>query len=123
IQDENARVELEDSADLSDLDQRLMQSQMLVATHRGLLAEARARFEGLSREMDARNRRISAIAQERETWKARVAGAEAHIASLKEREEEAREEVAELDIAPEEFDEKRRNLLDQLQLAEEARRE
>lgn len=123
IQDGSARVELEDSADLSDLDQRLMQSQMLVATHRGLLAEARARFEGLSREMDARNRRISAIAQERETWKARVAGAEAHIASLKEREEEAREEVAELDIAPEEFDEKRRNLLDQLQLADEARRE
>jgi chromosome segregation protein len=123
IQDESARVELDDSADLSDLDRRLMESQMLVATHRGLLAEARARYEGLSREMDARNRRINAIAQERETWKARVAGAQSHIASLKEREEEARDEVGDLDIAPEEFNEKRRNLLNQLQAAEEARRE
>jgi chromosome segregation protein len=122
VQEENARIELEDSADLSSLDERLRDSQLEVATDRSLLAEARARHEGLSREADARQRRINAIAQERATWAARAASAADHIATLREREEEAREELAELDIAPEEFDEKRRNLLSELQKMEEARR-
>ena len=122
VQEENARIELEDSADLSSLDERLRDSQLEVATDRSLLAEARARHEGLSREADARQRRINAIAQERATWAARAASAADHIATLREREEEARDELAELDIAPEEFDEKRRNLLSELQKMEEARR-
>ncbi|MGL4094565.1 chromosome segregation SMC family protein [Agrobacterium cavarae] len=122
VQEENARIELEDSADLSSLDERLRDSQLEVATDRSLLAEARARHEGLSREADARQRRINAIAQERATWAARAASAADHIATLREREEEARDELAELDIAPEQFDEKRRNLLSELQKMEEARR-
>lgn len=122
VQEENARIELEDSADLSSLDERLRDSQLEVATDRSLLAEARARHEGLSREADQRQRRINAISQERATWAARAASAADHIGTLREREEEARDELAELDIAPEEFDEKRRNLLTELQKMEEARR-
>ncbi|QCI98490.1 chromosome segregation protein SMC [Agrobacterium larrymoorei] len=122
VQEENARIELEDAADLSRLDERLRDSQLEVATDRSLLAEARARHEGLNREAETRQRRINAIAQERSTWAARVASAADHISTLREREEEARDELAELDIAPEEFDEKRRNLLNELQKMEEARR-
>jgi chromosome segregation protein len=122
VQEETAQIELEEAADLSDLDFRLRESQLEVATDRSLLAEARARHEGLNREAEAHQRRINAIAQERATWQARAASASGHIATLREREEEAREELAELDIAPEEFDEKRRNLLTQLQKTEEARR-
>ncbi len=122
VQEENARIELENSADLPDLDQRLRDSQLEVATDRSLLAEARARHEGLNREAETRQRRVTAIAQERATWAARAASAADHIAKLREREEEARDELVELDIAPEEFDEKRRNLLTELQKMEEARR-
>lgn len=122
VQEDNARIELEDAADLSELDFRLRESQLEVATDRSLLAEARARHEGLSREAESRQRRIHAIAQERATWQSRAASASGHIATLREREEEARDELAELDIAPEEFDEKRRNLLTELQKAEQARR-
>ncbi len=122
IQEENARIELEDAADLTDLDFRLRESQLEVATDRSVLAEARARHEGLSREAESRQRRINAITQERSTWAARAASAAEHISTLREREEEARDELAELDIAPEEFDEKRRNLLTELQKTEEARR-
>lgn len=121
-QAEAARSELEEAPDLSDVDRRLAAQQMAVATDRAELAEARARFEGLSREMEARRRRLSAIAQERATWAARAASAEDHIATLREREEEAREEMAELDLAPEEFEDKRRALLSELQRADEARR-
>jgi chromosome segregation protein len=122
-QEENARIEMEDAPDLSALDLRLRESQLEVATDRGLLAEARARHEGVSREAESRQRRLQAIAQERSTWASRAASAADHIATLREREEEAREEIAELDIAPEEFDEKRRNLLTELQKTEEARRQ
>lgn len=122
VQEENARIELEDAPDLTALDERLRFQQAEVATDRGALAEARARHESLNRENDARQRRIVAIGQERETWRQRAASAEDHIATLREREEEAREEAAELEMAPDEFDDKRRALLTELQKAEEARR-
>ncbi|KAJ34551.1 hypothetical protein BW45_03130, partial [Agrobacterium tumefaciens] len=43
VQEENARIEMEDAPDLSVLDLKLRESQLEVATDRGLLAEARAR--------------------------------------------------------------------------------
>ena len=122
LQEENARAELEDAPDISDIDDRLREQQAVVATDRGLLAEARARFEGLSRETEARRRRLAAIEQERSAWKARAKSAADHIASLREREEEAREEIADLDTAPEEFDDRRRGLMNELEKAEQARR-
>ncbi|MBB3659569.1 chromosome segregation protein [Rhizobium sp. BK650] len=122
VQEENARIELEDAPDLSALDERLRFQQAEVATDRGALAEARARHESLNRENDTRQRRIVAIGQERETWRQRAASAEDHIGTLRDREEEAREEAAELEMAPDEFDDKRRALLSELQKAEDARR-
>ncbi|WP_137132255.1 chromosome segregation SMC family protein [Rhizobium sp. FY34] len=121
-QEEGARAELEDAPDIADVERRLAGQQLSLATDRAELAEARARFEGLSRETEARRRRLSALAQERATWKSRADSAGEHIATLREREEEAREEVAELDLAPEEFDDKRRALLNEVQRADEARR-
>lgn len=121
-QEEEARAEQEDAPDLADLDRRLGQQQLTVAQDRATLAEARARYEGLSRETEARRRRLSAISAERQSWKSRAANAEEHIATLREREEEARQEVAELDLAPEEFEDKRRALIDELQKAEASRR-
>ncbi|WP_454848487.1 chromosome segregation SMC family protein [Rhizobium binxianense] len=122
VQEENARIELEDAPDLTDIDERLRFQQAEVATDRGALAEARARHESLNRENEARRRRIVAIGEERGTWRQRAASAEDHIATLRDREEEAREETAELELAPDEFDDKRRALLTELQKAEEARR-
>ncbi|TBD36628.1 chromosome segregation SMC family protein [Rhizobium ruizarguesonis] len=123
IQEENARIELEDAPDLTAIDERLRFQQAEVATDRGALAESRARHESLARENEARQRRIMAIGQERDTWRQRAASAEDHVATLREREEEARDEAAELELAPDEFDDKRRALLSELQKAEEARRQ
>ncbi|TWB55428.1 condensin subunit Smc [Rhizobium sp. ERR 922] len=123
MQDENARIELEDAPNLDAIDLKLRDQQAEVATDRGVLAEARARHEGLNRENEARQRRILAIQQERDTWHQRAASAEEHIQTLRDREEEAREEAAELDLAPDEFDDKRRALMNELQKAEDARRQ
>jgi chromosome segregation protein len=122
VQDENARIELEDAPDLTAIDGRLREQQMEVSTDRGALAEARARHEGLSRENEAHRRRIAAIVQERDGWRQRVASAQDHIQTLRDREEEARDEAAELDLAPDEFEDKRRALMSELTKAEEARR-
>ncbi|MDE1159479.1 MAG: chromosome segregation SMC family protein [Neorhizobium sp.] len=123
LQEENARIEIEDAPDLSQIDARLRDEQAAVATDRGLLAEARARYEGLSREVEARKRRISAIAQERTSWTTRAASAAQHIESLREREDEARDEIADLEAAPEEFEERRHALLNEVQKADAARRD
>lgn len=122
IQDENARIELEEAPDLTEIDLKLRHQQAEVATDRGTLAEVQARHEGLNRENEARQRRIVAIGQERANWRERAASAEDHIQTLRDREEEAREEAAELELAPDEFDDKRRALITELQKAEEARR-
>ena len=122
VQEENARIEMEDAPDIADLDLRLREAQAEVLAGRGALAEVRARYEGLSRENDAHRRRLVAIGQERAGWQSRAAGAEQHIATLREREEEAREEVADLDMAPDAFDERRHALMNELSKAEEARR-
>ncbi|BCH65215.1 chromosome partition protein Smc [Agrobacterium vitis] len=119
---EEAQIALADQADLTALDEQLRQLQMEVATGRGLVAEARARHEGFARENDQRQRRIMAIRQERQSWAQRAASASQHIATLREREEEARDEMADLDAAPDEFDEKRRLLMGELDKAEAARR-
>lgn len=122
-QEENARIEIEETPDLSALDSRLREAEAEVATDRGRLAEARARFEGLAREDESRRRRILAIRQERSTWQARARSAEDHIATLREREAEAQDEMMALELAPDEFDEKRRALLSELDKADKARRE
>ncbi|MBP1850272.1 AAA family ATPase [Rhizobium halophytocola] len=121
-QAEDARIALEDAPDVSDLDRRLAEQQTAVATGRAVLAEARAVHESLNRENEQRRRRILAIAQERVTWQERAASADDHIATLREREQDAREEMEGLDLAPEEFDDKRRALLDELQKADGARK-
>ncbi|PZM09106.1 chromosome segregation SMC family protein [Rhizobium tubonense] len=122
IQDENARIELEDAPDLSAIEAKMRDQQLDVATDRSALAEARARHEGLNRENEARKRRILAIGQERDTWHQRAESAEDHIQTLRDREEEARDEAAQLELAPDEFDDKRRALMNELQKMEDARR-
>ncbi len=122
VQEEDARAQLEDAPDLSGLDLRLREQQAEVAADRASLAEVRATHDGLARENELRGRRIAAIAQERETWKARAGNAQNQIDTLKSRTEEAREEIENLAEAPEEFEEKRISLMNQLQKAEEARR-
>ena len=122
INEEDARIALEDAPDLSDLDEKLREEQASVATLRGVLAEARAVHESLNRENEQRQRRILSIRQERATWQARAASAEAQIATLRERDAEARDELAELELAPDEFDDKRRMLMTELQKAEGERK-
>ncbi len=121
-QEEDLRIELEDAPDPAALDLALREAQAALAADRGAAAEARAWYEGQSRENEARQRRLAAIAAERASWQARAAGAETQIETLRDRELEAREEFEALQEAPGEFDERRHALMRELSKAEDARR-
>ncbi|CAN7461041.1 chromosome segregation SMC family protein [Rhizobium sp. LjRoot254] len=123
ISEEDARVTLAEAPDLSGLELRLREQGILVAEKRAALTEARALNDAEARENDARRRRISAIAAERQVWRDREASAARQIATLTEREEETRIELEDLLAAPEEFEEKRFNLMNAIAKAEAARKE
>jgi chromosome segregation protein len=119
---EDAIGALEDAPDAAHLDERLAAQAATVAADRSAVAEARALADGLHRETEARDRRLRAIATERETWRSRAASADEHIATLRDREAEARDEIEAILDAPDEFDEKRRALMSALSDMEAARR-
>ena len=120
---EEASGRLAKAPDLSDLDASLTRVTAEVAIDRAALAEARAAHEGLERENAAREKRLAAIAAERETWTARAANAETHLADLSSRAGEAEAEAAGIADAPDEIDARRRALMSELSKAEKARQD
>lgn len=116
-----AEEALRETSDPVDLQLRLEQSMARVSADRGALAEARAIHDGLSREADARARRLQAIDAERRNWLMRAENADGHIRALQERRAEALDEREGLADAPDEFDVRRRSLLSQLSQAEASR--
>ena len=120
---EEAAALLADAPDLGEIQRRLDILSSDVASDRAALADARAAHQGLSREAEIRQRRIAAIAAERQGWSTRAANADRQIALLAERRDEAVEEHERLAEAPDELDEKRRALMSELARAEAARRE
>ena len=118
-----AEEQLASAPDIGDIQSRLDALSERVGRERGALADARAAYEGLSREKDARRRRLLAIAGERQGWLGRAEGARAQIEALRERSEEAIAEREELAEAPDEIDLRRRELMSQLSRSEAARKE
>ncbi|MEP5037807.1 MAG: chromosome segregation protein SMC, partial [Roseibium sp.] len=117
-----AEASLEDAPDASSYRARIEDLQVRVDTARGVLAEARAVSEGLTREQQMRDRRLEAIAREYDGWKTRAANASQQIEVLRERREEAEEERAELIEAPEDIEIKRRDLFSAIARAEEEKK-
>ncbi len=89
---------------------------------RNTASESRLTHDGLKRENEARAQRIKAIAEDRARWTARATSAETQIVALDVRLVEARQELAIIEDAPDEFLEKRRALGREREQAETARR-
>ncbi len=97
--------------------------QTEVAGMRASYAENKARFDGLSREADLRRRRLESIGRERENWGKRKTGAEAHIATLTERDAGARIELETLAQMPETVAARRKSLIEEISRAEAVHKE
>ena len=109
--------------DLTGLQTALDAAQLKTAGDRAAFAEARAAFDGLKREAEARERRLAVIARDRDGWIARAANAEAQIAALATRRADAAGELAAIADAPDELDRRRRVLMNELSAAETRRRD
>jgi len=92
-----------------------------VAEARSEYSEARATFDGLKRDGDARSRRLSAIADDNARWEERRGAAASHIEELQRRREELTVELATAEAVPDVVVAKRNSLLDAIGLADTAR--
>ncbi len=109
--------------ELADFEGRLATAREELTAARASFATAKARHEGVEREVRARHQRLQAIATDREAWDTRIATASAQIEALVLRQAEAQSELAALEHIPAEIAEKRAKLFDLLSEAEAARKE
>ncbi len=109
-----AEDRLGEMPDIDAIGERLAALSSEVMADRAALAEARAAYEGLRREADARKRRLEMIALERRNWKSRAENAGRHIEALNDRRAETADEAEALAEAPDEIESRRRALLNEL---------
>lgn len=114
---------LADAPELDSLQASLTSIRMDIATQRADVAERRGRLQGLERDQQARIHRLQTIARERKSWAARVQNAATHIATLETRRQEAQEEQQQLAERSDEIARQRRLLLNDIDKADQARRE
>ena len=119
----DAQVQLASVGDVAALDAELGALRLVVAQDRANMAEVRAEFEGLSREAEARGRRLETIKVERENWQRRVENASRQIAQLTKRREMTMIELSGIEDAPEQVDDKRRELVRQVENADIVRKD
>ncbi len=119
---QEAIAAFEAEANPAPLEASLVHIRSDVAQARADLAEARAVHQGLLRDMQARLARIEAIARDRQGWVERNRKAADHIATLRQRKDEAMAEKAEVDAAPDQFMERRHALIDAISAAEAERK-
>jgi chromosome segregation protein len=106
----------------TDLEARLAEINEVIAKDRSALAEVRVEAQGITRETELANRRLQAIAEEREGWNERKDSASAQIATIEQRTEAATSERTELLNAPEKFAGQRQALIGQIDSATTGRR-
>jgi len=105
------------------LEAELAEARKSVEGLRAELSAARTAYESLRREAQVRTDRLNAIATEASAWSLRVSSADKQLKQLSEREEAAKTQLAAAEASPEDIEQKKRALLDQLDIAEKARAE
>jgi chromosome segregation protein len=115
-------------AGLTELPASLETETRLAAVRDELVAQrthaaaVRAEAQALTREAELADRRMQAIAAERDEWQTRRSSAADQIATIETRAGEARTERDELETAPARFAEQRRALISEIETAESERR-
>ncbi|MEO0543351.1 MAG: chromosome segregation protein SMC [Pseudomonadota bacterium] len=104
-------------------DARINEAQTRVAQDRAKAAEARAAFEGISREREQRLKRLEAIGRERQNWVRRGENAVAQIETLSTRKTDTEQALDLISGAPEDLEIKRRDLIREIEKAEANRRQ
>ena len=118
-----AEQALTELAPTTQLTGRLERARAATGQARADAAEARAAVQGMVREAQIREQRRQAISAERQSWDDRRGRATHQIEEFQTRIEEARDEQEKLAEAPDHFLAKRRALMNEVEAAENARKE
>ncbi len=111
-----------DMPDMAEKEAALMHTRASVQSLRVALADATAAFQSLQREAEARERRLAAIASEKQGWTDRSQHTIAHRNEIEARLAEVIAESDELSGAPAIFNERRLALAGEVESAEQTRR-
>ncbi len=106
----------------AELEQGLAAVNDVIASERNAVAELRGEAQAIAREAELANRRLQAIAGERQEWAERTDNAAAQIATIGRRTAEAVSERSELTHAPERFAVQRQALIGEIETATAVRR-
>ena len=118
---EQARQKLEELGDGHALSQSVIDARQQAADARTANSEARAAVEGLKRDRESRERRLTAIADESLRWQARRDAAAAQMEELARRRDELGTSLEQAEAVPAQLQVKRGALLDAIGAAEAAR--
>ncbi len=117
-----AEAKMAEVAPNQELSLALERARARSAEARAAATEARAQEHALARDLQARQARITAIANELASWGERSAKAKTHIEEIAGRRAEATKELEALDDTPVEFARQRRALFAELETAEAERK-
>ncbi len=118
----DAKRGLEDLDDLAALRATAEDTKMTVEAARMTMMARRSAHDELTREGEARTRRLEEIEAERKTWEERLSNAETRIGELAERRTASEADLEEARAAPDRIRTERDSLADDLTEAEERRR-
>ena len=118
-----AQREVADLADVSTLRADTAAKRAELADQRAALLDARTAHDQLTREIDNRQRRLSAIESELAAWRDRLDLAGQRLAELQSRDQAGRQEIAQLAARPGEIRNQRAGLADAQEVAESKRKE
>jgi chromosome segregation protein len=120
---ETAMQKLAELGDGVALSQSVVDARQQTTDTRAANSEARAAVEGLKRDRDARERRLTAIAEESLRWQSRRDAAAKQMEELGRRRDELAASLEQAEAVPEQLQVKRGALLDAIGGAEAARAE
>ena len=118
---EKIQADIKDLPETSKLETELVVQREKVEALRSDLSQARAAYDSLRREAEARSDRLIAISTEHGAWQLRVTSAEKHIKELNTRDVETKQQITALTSGPDNLEEKRSALLEHLVVAEKER--
>ena len=108
---------------LDGLESKVQVARNQTSQQRAALAETRAEYEGFARENKLREDRLLAISRERTAWNDRAVNADRQIKSLKERLQQAVSEKEAVASAPQDIEQRRIVMIDEIDAAEAVRKQ
>ncbi len=120
---QQAEAALAALAPSAEIEEKLAAVRIDIEAKRNDAAQVRAEAQALAREAELADRRLNAIATDRQQWSDRRDSALAQISTLEARSKETGDERMTLQDAPALFAEKRNAMISEIEKAEQAKRE